>query len=405
VTAQADVVVIGGGIVGAACAYYLCAAGLDVHLVERRFPASGTSRACDSGILLWDKAPGAELTLGQAGAALWAELAEALDFDFEYTRKGSVMLAESAEYPKGDESLAVGYDTAEAMRAAGIRAEVLDHAELQSLEPNLAPDLAGGVFFPDDAQVDARLATLALLSAAQERGLTLHTGAEAIAIQQTNEGNGRINKIVTRAGEIATEAVVCAAGVWSNNVARLVGVELPVRPRKGHILVTAKAPGLIHHMLLEGGYVSTVQSAAEELQVALVAEMTASGTLLLGSSRQFVGFDRSVSLEVMQAIAARAVRFLPPLAEVNIIRSYAGLRPWSPDHLPLIGPLARVPGFYLATGHEGAGIGLAPITGRLIADWVTGTELPSVAAEVHPDRFWTQLGSGPNLKTKPTTRR
>jgi glycine/D-amino acid oxidase-like deaminating enzyme len=402
VTARADVVVIGGGIVGAACAYYLCAAGLDVHLVERRFPASGTSRACDSGILLWDKAPGAELTLGQAGAALWAELAEALDFDFEYTRKGSVMLAESAEYPrsiqrqstrrvmKGDESMAAGHDTAEAMRAAGIRAEVLDQAELQSLEPNLAPDLAGGVFFPDDAQVDARLATLALLSAAQERGLTLHTGAEAIAIQQTNEGNGRINKIVTRAGEIATEAVVCAAGVWSNNVARLVGVELPVRPRKGHILVTAKVPGLIHHMLLEGGYVSTVQSAAEELQVALVAEMTASGTLLLGSSRQFVGFDRSVSLAVMQAIATRAVRFLPSLAEVRIIRSYAGLRPWSPDHLPLIGPQTTVPGFYLATGHEGAGIGLAPITGRLITDWITGAKLPPVAAKVHPDRFQAQ---------------
>jgi glycine/D-amino acid oxidase-like deaminating enzyme len=119
----------------------------------------------------------------------------------------------------------------------------------------------------------------------------------------------------------------------------------------------------------------------------LVAEMTASGTLLLGSSRQFAGFDRSVSLAVLRAIAARALRFLPSLANVGVIRSYAGLRPWSPDHLPLIGPVEAIPGFFLATGHEGAGIGLAPITGRLIADWIVGADLPPVAAKVHPNRF------------------
>ncbi len=387
-TARADVVVVGGGIVGAACAYYLCAAGLDVHLVERRFPASGTSRACDSLILLWDKTPGADLALAQTSAALWADLAEALDFDFEYARRGTILLAED------DEGMAAGQATAKAMQAAGVRAEVLDGGGLRSLEPNLAPDLAGGVLFPDDAQVDARRATLALLSAAQGRGLTLHTGAEVVAIRRSPGGDGRVCGVETRAGDVATDAVVCAAGVWSNDVARLVGVELPIRPRKGHILVAARVPGLIRHPLLEGGYVSTVQSATEDLQVALVAEMTASGTLLLGSSRQFVGFDRSVSLAVMRAIATRAVRFLPSLAKVKIIRSYAGLRPWSPDHLQLIGPLPGVPGFYLATGHEGAGIALSPVTGRLIADWVLGAELPPVAAEVRPDRFDLAVGIG-----------
>ncbi|MEJ2558296.1 MAG: FAD-dependent oxidoreductase [Anaerolineae bacterium] len=401
-TIRADVVVIGGGIVGAACAYYLCASGLEVHLVERRFPASGTSRACDGLILLWDKTPGAELALGRASAALWTELTEALDADFEYACNGTILLAEGAE------SLAAARATAEEMEAAGVRAEFLDRSGLHSLEPNLAPNLAGGVFFPDDAQVDARRATLALLSAAQQEGLTLHSNAEVIAIRRTTGGNRRVSGVVTRAGEIVTSTIICAAGVWSKDVARLVGIELPIRPRKGHILVTAQVPGLIRHPLLEGGYASTVQSAAEDLpwptwrsqggQVALVAEMTASGTLLLGSSRQFAGFDRSVSLAVLQAIATRAVRFLPSLAKVGVIRSYAGLRPWSPDHLPLIGPLAAIPGFYLATGHEGAGIGLAPITGRLIADWIVGADLPPVAAQVCPDRFDYQLseGSGQN---------
>jgi glycine/D-amino acid oxidase-like deaminating enzyme len=145
-----------------------------------------------------------------------------------------------------------------------------------------------------------------------------------------------------------------------------------------------------------------VQSAAEDLQVALVAEPTASGTLLVGSSRQFVGFDRRVSWPVMRAVAARAIRFLPALAGVGVIRSYAGLRPWSPDHLPLVGPVARVPGFYLAAGHEGAGIGLAPITGRLIADWILGTELPPVAAELRPERFGTPVRQADNKSSSNT---
>ncbi len=377
---RADVVVIGGGIVGAACAYYLTAAGLDIHLVERDFPASGTSRACDGLILLWDKAPGPELELGQASAAMWAGLIEILEFDFEYAHRGTVLLAEN------EEATTLGRAKAETMSGAGVRAELLDIAGLRSLEPNLAPDLAGGVFFPDDAQVDARRATLAFIAAARRQGLILHSGAEVTAVRQAPDG--RVSSVVTASGEIATASVVCAAGVWSNRVAQFVGIELPVRPRKGHILVTAKVPGLIHHPLLEGGYVSTVQAAGEGLQAALVAELTASGTLLLGSSREFAGYDRTVSLAVIRAIAGRAVRFLPSLAGKGVIRSYAGLRPWSPDHRPVIGPVAGVPGFYVATGHEGAGICLAPITGQLIAAWITGdSELPPFASAVRPDRF------------------
>lgn len=377
---RADVVVIGGGIVGAACAYYLTAAGLEVHLVERRFLTSGTSRACDGLILLWDKTPGPELALGQASAALWAELAERLGFDFEYALKGTVMVVEE------EAGLSAARTTAEVMGQAGIRAEWLENAGLRALEPNLAPDLAGGVFFPDDAQVDPRRATLAFIEAARRGGLTLHSGVNVTAIRRTPEG--RVSGVVTDDGEIATETVVCAAGAWSNQVAGLVGLDLPVRPRKGHVLVAAKSPGLIHHSLLEGGYATTVQTAAAGLQVALAAELTASSTLLLGSSREFAGYDRTVSLEVVRAIAGRAVRFLPSIAGKGVIRSYAGLRPWSPDHLPLIGPGPGVPGFYLATGHEGAGIGLAPITGQLIAGWLTGSQdMPSFTTAVRPDRF------------------
>lgn len=379
---SADVVVIGGGIVGAACAYYLSRAGQNVHLIDRDFPASGTSRACDSLILLWDKLPGAELTLGQMSAELWAELAQTIPTDFEYARRGTIFVAET------DRNLAAGQAKAEEMASAGIRAELVDNMGLRSLEPNLASDLAGGVFFPDDAQVDARQATLAFLAEARRHGTVIHAGTPVTAITRRPGGHGRITGVETPAATIATETVVCAAGVWSNEVAGLLGLTLPIRPRKGHVLVTAAAPDFIHHPLLEGGYVTTVQEAAEGVQAALVAELTAAGTMLLGSSREFAGFDRTVSLAVVQAIARRAIRFLPKLAGMSIIRSYAGLRPWSPDHLPLIGPVTEVPGFYLAAGHEGAGICLAPITGRLISQWLTRSdELPPEAAAVQPARF------------------
>lgn len=381
-TERADVIVIGAGIIGASCSYFLCEAGLDVHLVERHFPASGTSRACEGLILLWDKLPGTEFALGQASASQWAELAADLDFDFGYHRRGTIMLAES------EESFSAGIAKAMFLEKSGVPYQALDGQELRKLEPNLAPNLAGGVLFPEDAHLDARRATLALINAAQQRyKLKVHSGAEITEICREKGSGSRIQGVKMGSREILSGQVVCAAGVWSNKVARTVGLELPIKPRKGHILVTANASGMIHHPIMEGGYASTVQSGREDLQVALVAELTEHGTMLLGSSREFRGYDRTVSLEVIQALASRAVRFLPGLAKLPVIRSYAGLRPWSPDHLPLVGPVSDVPGFYLAGGHEGAGIGLAPITGRLIADWITGKSMPDLAKEILPDRF------------------
>jgi len=377
----ADVVIVGGGIIGASCAYFLSETGLDVHLLERHFPASGTSRACDGLVLLWDKTPGAEHKLAKISLSLWNQLYRSLDADFGFERAGTILLAES------NEQLDAGQEKADMIRQNGQRAEVLDSRALRSLEPELAPDIAGGVLFPDDLQVDPRRATMALLTAAQENGLVLHTGAEVLEIKRTLSGDRPVFIVVTQSGEISTPNVICAAGVWSTRIAQMVGLDLPIKPRKGHILVTARKPGFIKHPLLEGAYVTTVQTAADDLQVALVAEVTETGTMLLGSSRQFAGDDRSVSIDVIQAIARRAVRFLPSLGNTQVIRSYAGLRPWSPDYLPLIGPVQSVPGFYLASGHEGAGIGLAPVTGKLIADWVAGTAQSELAEAFRPDRI------------------
>lgn len=378
-----DVLIAGGGIIGAACAYALSDAGLSVRVVERSFAASGTSRACDGLVLCFDKLSAPELSMARDSAALWADLSALLPVDFHYARRGSVVPAETPE------GLSAVRQKAERLRSAGIRAEVLDGKDLVDLEPCVAPDLAGAVFYPDDAQLDARLATVSLIQAAKRQGALLDEGAHVVRLCKAG---GRCTGVVMRVAdgsevEVHAGAVVLAAGAWSTELAATAGVNLPVKPRKGHILVTSPVPGLLQHPMLEGSYAASVQSSSEQVEVALVAEMTAGGTVLLGSSREFAGYDTSVSAAIVTAIASRAVRFLPSLARAGVIRSYAGLRPWSPDHLPLVGPVERLPGLYLATGHEGAGIGLAPVTGQLIADWLTGNPIPEYGHAVRPDRF------------------
>lgn len=378
-----DALVIGAGIVGAACAYALATAGVTVRVVDRGFPASGTSRACDGLILFSDKGSAAELDMAKASAALWAKLSDALPMPFHYECRGTIVIAETAE------GLNAAREKAARLSAAGIRSEALDRKGLAALEPCLAPDLAGGVLYPDEAQLDPPLATEALLQAARLAGAEFRCDTRVTGLRL--DGSGRCVAALTPEGELPAGAIILAAGVWSGELAQSVGLSLPVKPRKGHVLVTAAPPGLLAHPLLDGSYAAAVQSDANAAQVALVAEMTAGGALLLGSSREFAGFDTSASRPIIAAIAARAARCIPSLAHAKVIRSYAGLRPWSPDHLPLIGPVARTPGLFLATGHEGAGIGLAPITGQLIAEWITGgaarADAHAYAQAVRPDRF------------------
>jgi len=374
-----DVVVVGGGIVGAACSYFLVRAGLSVELLERGFPASGTSGACEGNLLMWDKELTRELPFGLRSLALWAELAQELEIDFEFEPKGSIMVVEDGA---GLEPMA--RKVAELARA-GVPGTILSRQELHAEEPALAPDIAGGALFPEDGQVEPRYATAALVEGGRRHGLRVRTDT---AVRRLHLGPaGRVEAVETAGERIPAGVVVLAAGVWTREIAATAGLEVPVHPRKGHVVVVERAPSLIRRKLMEAGYVATVESSDAALQVAMVVEATRAGTVLLGSSRQLVGFDRSVSVQVAAAIAARAIRFFPALAGLRCIRTYAGLRPFSPDHRPMIGPVAGAEGVYVATGHEGAGICLAPATGRLIAQWVTGEPLDFPAEWFRPDRF------------------
>jgi glycine/D-amino acid oxidase-like deaminating enzyme len=366
------VVVIGAGMVGAACAYYCGAAGLAVTVVERGSVAGGTTGAGEGNVLVSDKEPGPELDLARWSADLWRELAVEHGSAFEYEAKGALVVAASLG------ELALLRRFADRQRSVGVVASPV--ADLASCEPLLAPDLAGGVFYPEDAQVQPMLAAAHLLRLARERfGATLLLDTEVLGVT----GGG----VRTAAGFVPAGAVVNAAGVWGGAVAELAGISVPVLPRRGFVLVTEPLPVVVRHKVYAAGYVADVAADAGGLRTSAVVEGTRSGTVLIGASRERVGFDRTPSMAVLRSLAAGAIALFPFLARVDALRAYCGFRPYCPDHLPVIGADPRLPGLWHACGHEGAGIGLAPATGALLAALITGSSPVVSPTPFRVDRF------------------
>lgn len=373
-----DVVIVGAGLVGAACAYFATRAGLRVTVVDRGSIAGGTSSSGEGNILVSDKEPGPELDLALYSSARWREIGDDLGADrIELEAKGGVIVAR--EDAAGLAELAAG------QRTNGIEAVDLDPARLAEEEPHLRRDLAAGVLYPQDLQVQPMLAAARLLAHARRAGARVRTGLAVTGIDR--DRSGRVTGVRTPSGALAAGAVVNAAGPWSAAVADLAGVRLDVQPRRGFVLVTEPLPHVIRHKVYAAEYVANVASDAAGLETSPVIEGTRAGTVLIGSSRERVGFDRSFSLPVLEAMAARAVDLFPFLADVRLLRAYRGFRPYCPDHLPAIGADPRADGLFHACGHEGAGVGLAAGTGQLIAQALTGAEPDLDPRPFRPERL------------------
>ncbi|WP_030904900.1 NAD(P)/FAD-dependent oxidoreductase [Streptosporangium amethystogenes] len=380
-----DVVVVGAGVVGAACAYYAARAGLDVLVVDRGAVAGGTTGAGEGNVLVSDKGPGPELDLALLSNRLWRDLAAdgpdgGPDGGFEFEAKGGLVVAETDEVLEALTGLA---------GEQGVECVAVAAGELGDYEPHLAKGLAGGVFYPHDAQVQPMLAAARLIRRGAERfghgALMLRTGVTVTGFLRDGD---RVTGVTTSCGDILAGAVVNAAGTWGGEIAALAGVRVPILPRRGFILVTEPLAGpLIRHKVYTAGYVTAVASDSEGLETSAVVESTPSGPVLIGASRERVGFDRTISVPVLERLARQAVELFPALAAYRVIRAYCGFRPYCPDHLPVIGEDPRVPGLYHACGHEGAGIGLAPATGHLIARLLAGLDPDLDLAPFSPDRF------------------
>jgi glycine/D-amino acid oxidase-like deaminating enzyme len=372
--ATADVVVVGAGIVGAACAEALTAVGVKVVVVDRGAVASGTTASGEGNVLVSDKEPGPELELAIASRAEWSAVLARLPervADVEWEDKGGVVVATTDPGPLKA--------FAAKQQAAGVDARVISPEDAFALEPLLTRNVTIGVHYPDDAQLQPVLAATALLTAVRDRGGSVRSGVDALSVRTAA---GRVVGVETSAGEIACGAVLNACGPWAGAFGAAAGAPIQVLPRRGMILVTAPLPECVRHKVYDADYVGAVGSGDAELQTSTVVESTRAGTVLIGSSRERIGFDDSIRVKVLRELARKAVGLFPFLGDVAVMRTYGGFRPYAPDHLPIIGPDPRVPGLWHAAGHEGAGIGLAASTGRLITELFLG-----LTPHVAPDPF------------------
>lgn len=375
-----DVVIVGAGIVGACCAWSCARAGLAVTVVDRGPVSGGTTGAGEGNILVSDKEPGPELDLALASRAAWAALGDEIGGPCELDAKGGLVVAARQE------TLDHLVDFAAAQGASGVITEIVAADDLPEHEPHISRDLAGGVYYPQDMQVQPMLAAAHLLDAARRQyGARVMTNVEVLGIDRDAEGS--VTGVRTSQGVINTRYVVNAAGTWGGEIAALAGVHVPILPRRGFILVTEPLPPLIRHKVYAADYVANVASDSADLETSAVVEGTHSGTVLIGASRERVGFDRTLDWSVVQRLAAQAIEVFPVLAGVSLLRTYGGFRPYCPDHLPVIGSDPRAPGLLHACGHEGAGIGLAAATGDLIAESIVGDPTTIDLAPVSPARF------------------
>ncbi|MEE8416558.1 MAG: FAD-dependent oxidoreductase [Desulfobacterales bacterium] len=365
---SADVVVIGGGVVGTAVTYFLARNHVDVLLVDKGAIAGGTSGRCGGNVLLIDKVPGFDCQLTQLSQNLFPEISEELDYPIEWIQKGSLLAIEN------EAEMEVAIDFCQKLAGEGVPVRILDRHEVHDDAPRLADDVVGGMECDSDGLLNPMALAHGLTDGAKKAGAKIQNFSPVIDIGL--DPNGRIEKVVTERGEILTRQVVNAAGIWAPEIGKQVGLEIPITPRQGQLLVAERTFPVARRKVMEFGYMMAkfessdykrdVTPEMEAYGVAMVFEPTQAGNFHIGSSRRFVGMDTACHIDVLRAIAKRAIRFFPVIKHIKFIRSYAGLRPFTPDHLPIISA-TDIPGFYVAAGHEGNGIGLSLITGKLIA--------------------------------------
>ncbi len=364
-----DVIVVGGGAIGCALAYYLSRAGARVTIVEAAHPGAGASSAA-AGML----APLAEaheggpaLDLGLESLRLFPELVAELEGSTgirpDFDRCGILRIATTLE----------GATALQGARGHSPQAlQFLEAADLRRLEPALTPQALCGTLSIQEAQVSAPRFTQALAAAASQRGAVLQSGEPVVGLLRQGE---RVLGVVTRQGELRAPQVVVAAGAWTGTLlGQLLGQPLPVFPRKGQALAVGASRAPLHHIVFaEGGYLTP----------------KADGSLLVGATDEDAGFDTENTVEGVRGLLGFAHLTVPALAHAPIRQMWAGLRPGSGDGLPILGPVQGALGLWVASGHYRNGILLAPITGKLMAEWLLEGR-PSVSLEPFaPSRFAT----------------
>ena len=364
-----DAIVAGAGIVGAACAASLSRAGMHVALVDRGGIGAETTSAGMGHIVVLDGSE-AQFALTRYSQRLWHELAPALGSDAEYEATGTIWVAAN------DEELAEAERKSAYYNERGVPATFLSPRELAEHEPNLRAGLAGGMFVPQDAIVHPPAVAMYLVTQALAHGTELFLGCKVNALRR---GEAVLEKGGVR---LTAPLLVNATCGWATDL----DPSLPIRKRKGHLVLTDRYPDLVRHQVAELGYLKSTD-ATESDSVVFNVQPRPNGQILIGASRQYGNEDMDVDKRIVDALMKRAAQYIPALATKKIATSRVGFRAATPDKLPLIGPVPDDETLWLATGHEGLGITTSLGTAALIAAALTGHKLEIPLEPYLPARF------------------
>lgn len=383
---KVNVIVIGGGVIGSSLCYQLSKRGKSVILFEKEDLCSGTSGACDAYITPHTKKPGFHLALCLESQKIYDQLEEELGEDLEYEKN------RGGFQPCEDE---IAYElvgkNAKDLLAGGLEVKMMGIDEVRKYEPALSPKLVGALHCPSAGQVNPFRVVFAYVKNAKRLGTQVMLHTEVLDIIRDGE---KVAGVKTNKGDYYADTIVNATGSWGAQIAKMAGFNVPIRPRRGQIVVSEAVPPLIHSTMQSGMYMVIKHrpelisdERIKRLGCGYCIEQTKDGTILIGFTREFVDFDKRTTMEGIEAIIKEGCKYIPALERLHFIRTFAGFRPFVPDGLPLIGAVDGLQGFFMAAGHEGDGISLAPITGKLVAEIIDeGTSSFNIDA-FSPNRF------------------
>ena len=383
-----DVLIFGAGVTGLSIAHSLCKRGKKVIVVEKAAMGAGASGACDDMILLQSKKPGILLEMAFRSLELFKDLEKELPVDIELENRGGTIFIENDDQLKAMEEFVASQNK------YGLGVEIIDKKQLKKIQPNISDHVIASTYCTKDSQVYPMFLMKGYRLAALSMGMKVMDRVHAVELKQ---GAAKWKASLSDGTIVESEAVVNATGAYANEVCSLVGMEVPIIPLKGQILVTEQLPSIGETNAWSALYIASKlkkeeladksNPLAQKYGLGFAFSGSHSGNYLIGSTREKTGFDRTTVPEAISLLANQAKHFFPVLADVHIIRTFAGLRPSTPDGMPFVGEVSSLPGFYMAAGHEGDGIALSPVTGKVIADMICGVKPEFNLAELKADRF------------------
>jgi len=362
-----DVVIIGAGIVGSACAAECAREGLSVAIVEAGIVGGGATAAGMGHLVVMDDSE-SQFALTRYSQQLWNEISDELPHEVEHDACGTIWIAAD------DEEMAEALRKQSFYAERGVRTEILDAQSLAEAEPALRSGLVGGLRVPGDSVIYPPCAAQFFVDQALAKGAGLFLGKSVEAMSKDG--------VRLRDGTaIAAGLIVNAAGSWSSMLTP--GVD--VKKRKGHLVITDRYPGFVRHQLVELGYLKSAHSLTAD-SVAFNVQPRKTGQLLIGSSRQYGADDSHIDDSILTRMLDRAVAYLPGLGKLSSLRTWTGFRAATTDKLPLIGPHTEQKRLYLATGHEGLGITTSLGTAKLLVAQIMNRATAIPAAPYLPAR-------------------